>query len=290
MDSYKLREEHSKLVKDVDQLKHVKEVMDKRVKELHVQEMKYLDEIPELRKTWEKQKYLIDIYESKYKDAYKALEDINVKYQNLKKLAVIENEKLGNLIESNSKESFLLNKQKEDIKDQSNELRIREEALRVRERECDARELVCIDREEAVFKSEVKLKKLQEFVNISNKELEANVEIHKIKVSKHDKKEADFIENKKYHSFQEEELKQKLQQIDKIIKENSALKSQLLLQADKLSKELQIAKDKQVSLDRNIADLDNQSNVLKIKELRIKKLAHDNGLIKELRELEASVK
>lgn len=289
-DLSRVRKELEHLKKEILASKHIKEVLDSRIQDLHKEEVRYLDEIPSLKREWQKHNIILRELREKCKDVDQSWSSAKEELKILRKSIDSEQLKLSDLIKKNELALTILDKKEEELKVDASKLRDREDSVRSREIKCDSRELACIDREEIVFKGEVELNIIREDINKLYKKLESDIEIHKSRMLNHEKREAVLLENKKYHVSQEEILKQKMQQAEKIIKDNAILKNQLMLQAEKLSKEIRLANEKQTSLDRNISDLTNQSNALKIKELKVKKMAHDAGLIKELKELEESIK
>lgn len=290
MDSYRLKEEQAILIKEVNDLKTKKDLMEKRINDLHAEEIRYLDEIPTFRKQFEEHKNILSVASSKTVIARKELTDVNDELRKVRSLIIEEKKSLENInnehinaIEEIRKEKIILSKLNYDIKN-------RESKVQERERTCDSIELSHIDKNEELFKRQVKLNREIDDMNINKKELDKDIESHIKSKIVLDETVNRLTQAKKFHEEDKQVLKDKLEKADRLVKENSEIKAQLLLQAEKLNKEIELCKSKQSSLDKNIADLVNQENTLKVKDLKIRKMAHDAGIQKELKELEESIK
>ncbi len=285
MDSFGLRQEQSELLKSVSELKHKLEIGEKRVKELHDEEMRYLQEIPVYKKQAENES-------AKLKEVSNLVVSVSIELEKLNNQVKENNSSLdkskSDMNELSINSQIILDsiqKEKDDSRRRSLEVKNSEIAVQEREVNCVSRETFHKKIESDLDKRESDLSKLEnEFKDKAGK-LTDDILVHQGKVEEHGKNLESLAERKKFHSEDEELLKNKLAKADKLIKDQIELKSGLILQSEKLDKEISITKAKQDSLDRHIADLVNQENALKIKELKIRKMAHDAGLVKELAEL-----
>ena len=290
MDSFALREELANLQKSLAETKHIYEVMDKRVKELHIEEMRYLEEIPKYKKQAQEEKQVLLKLESGIPIARKELENITEQFKKIKELVIGEEEALREVKAAGH------NIEKECAIKKSNILR-QEENIKMMQIILSEREGDCVNKEE--FNKKVELDLDNREIEIKNKEralehgyqeLNSSIDSYKSNLSDYAEKLRSLNEQRKFLEDDKQLTQDKLQKADKILKENLATKASLMLQADKMSNAIKSAEDKQRSLDRALADLVNQENVLKIKELKINKLIRDHGLQKELKELQESVK
>lgn len=290
MDSFGLRQEQSELLKSVSDLKHKLEIGEARIKELHSEEMRYLEEIPVYKKQAQESKIQASEASGKVAPLQKILEDAQKELIKVQGLTARENQSLLEIKETEKniiEENKIINEQ---IKQRHSELKQREFSIADREKCCDLREVGYKDIQFGLDNREVEISKKEQDLNKSHEKLEDKLETHKNNVELHNAKVDSLIEAKESHLQDEQILANKQARVEKLIKDNTELKAALLLQSDKLSKEITITQGKQVSLDRSLADLVNQENTLKIKELKIQKLAHDKGLEKELKELQESLK
>lgn len=285
MDSFGLRQEQSELLKSVAELNHKLEIGEARIKELHSEEMRYLEEIP--------------VYKNQAEDIRIRSKELMNKYEILNKNLIIEEQKLCNIQTSVAKEEQALIELKEteqkiinENKDINETIKNRHIDLNIRETEIDKRESDLIIKEDSCKRIELDLVKRESDVvnkekNISSghDNLNSALEIHTNNLSIYSQNVRSLAEQRGFLEEDKIILKDKLAKADKVIKDQIELKAALLLQAEKLSKEISLTQAKQSSLDKNIADLINQENSLKIKELKISKMARDAGLIKELAEL-----
>lgn len=290
MDSFGLRQEQSELLKSVESLKHKLEIGEARVKKLHDEEMQYLKEIPEYKKQSSDSR---NIHVELLGKTISLMATLSIEQKKLDKIIELttqESNNLNNIIETQKKIIQETKEMNEKIKQDHMQLKQRELAVSDREKSCDLREICNKNRDSELDNREIQLNNRNSQQNDMSILLQANIDNHNRNVNEHIKKVDIFIQTKELHLQDEQILKDKLQKADRLIKNNSDLKSQLLLQSDKLSKEITITQSKQVSLDRSIADLKNQENAIKIKELKVNKLIHDNGLEKELKSLQESLK
>lgn len=290
MDSFGLKEEQNELVKSVSELKHIKEVMDKRVKELHSEELYYLGEIPKIKEEYQQNRLKIDQLNCQLSELSVIVNKHKSDIEKYKDVIANENKSFLELKSTQDKiikDTFDIN---EKIKQRHSDLKEKELSISNRERLCDSREIQNNKKQSDLDNREVELIGKDKKISSSYAELNVSIENHNMDKSHHDNNVLSLHELRKFHEEDKQKLNNKLAQADRLIKENTDLKASLLLQADKLSKEVRIAEEKQKSLDRALADLSNQENVLKIKDLKIRKMAHDAGLQKELKELEESTK
>lgn len=290
MDSFSLRQEQSELLKSVADLKHKLDVGEARMKEMHVEEMRYLEEIPVYKKQAQEAKLQAQEAQEKVIPLRKDLDSANAELIKARGLTIREEIALKELKETQSKiidETKTINEQ---VKQRHEKLKERESMVENREKLCDSRDIEHKNKESKLDNREFELLKNEETHKNNEKKLIEDISVHDLNVTLHRNKVNTFIESKELHLIDEQNLSIKSQRVERLIKENTELKSQLLLQADKMSQATKLAENKQVSLDKALADLINQENSLKIKELKIKKMAHDAGLQKELKDLEASLK
>lgn len=290
MDSYALRQEQSELLKSVAELKKTLETGESRNKELHNEYMEYLKDIPVYKKQAEEGRAAVKETSQRIAElrvSLSALDD-QIKQSN-KDLA----EAQSGMQEIRANSQIILDKIQEE-KEQSRkrvlDAKSREVVASGREKELDERKVALDMRDKETDQRESLILALEEESKIKNGELSKKIDAHNLGVTIHANKVDDLIQSKELHAQEEQILANKSMKVEKIIKDNIELKASLLLQSEKLSKEITITQGKQVSLDRALADLVNQENALRIKELKIKKMAHDAGLEKELKALEASLK
>jgi hypothetical protein len=290
MDSFTLRQEISALTKDWQELSHKLEAGDKRIKELHDEEMRYLNEIPLYKKQ-------ADDYKLQAMDAVSKATAIKADTEKLRKdlevlrgLSAVESKSLMELKETQKKIIEETKQINEQIKSRHEQLKQREIFVVDKEKNLELREIGIANRESEQTKNEVELNNIRNKYNTDNENLRANIQDHINNIAKHNEKVDIFLQTKELHLSDEKLLEGKSQKLEKMIKENADLKASLLLQSEKLSQEIKLTQNKQSSLDRSLADLVNQENALKIKELRVTKLIRDNGIAKELKDLEESLK
>ena len=289
-DPLRLREELAQLKKDIAQAQHIKDAVNTHVEALHKEELGYIGAIPSFKqraKDAEK-----DAVES-----YKLLETVNQKIISAhKELTAIQNE----IIEANKhlddvrkaadsveKQCFLM---KEDVLNRVEDIKRREKAVQDRENNCSNQESFHKKVEFDLDRKEAELKKKEDAHIVSQKQLDNNIELHEKNVSLHNDRVR--VLNEQRSSVEEawKRIDDKMLQADKLMKENIDTKAGLMMQLEQVAKDTEANVVKQKSLDTNIADLKHQENVLKIKELKIKKLAYDAGLQQQLKDLEATVK
>lgn len=290
MDSFGLRQEQSELMKSVLELQHKLEIGETRIKELHCEEMRYLEEIPIYKKQSEdailkanndsKQAVIVSDKLSKF---YKELDQV--------KDLIVDQEMLwSNLKDTQKKiieETRIINEQ---VKIRQQDLDKREESVLNRENLCDSRDIEHKTKYSELDSRELEMLQKEKEHTSNVDKLNSDINVHNNNIETYEEKIILFNEHKVFLEKDKEVLKNKLQKADILINSQVELKASLLLQAEKLSKEVSLTQSKQISLDKALLDLVNQENALKIKELKIKKMAHDAGLEKELKELEESLK
>ncbi len=290
MDSYALREEFNTLQKEVTQLRHVKEVMDARLKEMHIEEIKYLEEIPIYKKRSDDAKNNYLKLEAQSVPLKKELEGIINELKKVRSL-VIEEEKalddIRNKIHDINNECSI---KKLELSKIEKDLKLRQELVTVREADCNSRDAFHRKLEFDLDKRDVEISKKELALEHSHNDLHTERISHESNVRTYDENVRSLTEQRKFLEEDKQLIKDKLAKADKLIKDHCDLKAQLLLQADKMSKAVRTAEDKQIMLDKALTELTNQENTLKIKDLKIRKMAHDAGLQKELKELEASIR
>lgn len=288
-DPLNLREELAQLKKDIFSSRHIKEVLDQRIKELSEEEMRYLNEIPSYKHQAKNEAVKAGDTVRLTEATRSELNKVNLELSSIQ----LEVAKQSEIIRNRVNVAREIEKKCEDreysVDYREHQCANRELTVQLREKQCDEKELALIARDEAVFKDEFAASKNKREVQEANERLNDNLKSYSNNLEVHARNLAVLDQRKKFMSEDEQILKIKLEKAERLVRESVEIKAQELLQADKLSKELLACKHKQDSLDRNIADLKNQENVLKIKELKIKKLAHEAGLEKELRDLEASM-
>ncbi len=290
MDSYTLKQEQNELLKSVSELKKKVETYEIRIKELHAEEVRYLSEIPNYKKQAEESKIKAGESAGKVTPLQEMLENAKKELIRVEGLTIRETQALAELKEIEKKiieENKIINEQ---IKQRHEKLKERELVIDDREKKAEAKEIHNNRFESELDNRQVDLSQREKEIDLGYQELNSRLEIHDNNLSVHAESVRSLAERKKFHAEDEQLLKDKLAKADKFVKDQIELKVNLLLQSENLKKEIELTKAKQVSLDKNIADLVNQENVLKIKELKIKKIAHDAGIEKELKELEASLK
>lgn len=281
---------YEKLQKEIKQLQHTKDVLNKRIEELSKEELQYLTDIPKFKKQAEDQKNSTD----------GIIEKTNLLRNNL---SSVNNELKEN--------TSILEKTKSDIKELREESNaVLNDVIKKRSSveklyiDVKNRESKCVEREKNIESKELSLKETEKIYENNKKELsdsikrwkESNDKLildnEKLLLSKKelDSEKNKFYEIRKSYFDQEEVLKSKILEADRIIKNNSVITIELELKNKKLDEETSKSIRLQDSLSRNISDLDNQRKFVKVMELRVKKLAHDAGIDKELQELEASLK
>lgn len=289
-DALRLREELAQLKKDIENSKHIKEVMDQRIQDLHAEEIKYLEEIPSYKKRAEdaKQTYMkLDAQNLPLKQELQKMVNELAKVRGLvveEEKALRETREAGHSIEKD------ITIKKTDILKREEFLKIRESSVQEREKEQSSKDSFHKKIENDLDKKEVEINNKQQALNQDHKDLNYMLELHNSNLSTHAENVCSLAEQR---SFLEEDklvIKDKLTKASNLVSEHIELKQQLLLQADKASKAIQAAEDKQKMLYKALDELQHQENSIKIKDLKIRKMAHDAGLQKELKELEESLK
>lgn len=285
-----LREESAQLKKDIAQSNHVKDALNKHVEELHQEELRYISEIPAYKKQAKESEYMAGESAGRLTASQKLLEDAQKELIKVQGLTIKENKALSELKDTYKriiKETSEINLQ---IDARHSELKDREKINKYQIDKINSLELINNNKQNELDKREINIKKNEDYIKSRFDDLKLKQDYHSKKVDEHEEKVDALIQSKELHLQDEQTLRDKLQKSEKIIQDNLKLKSDLLLQSEKLSKEIIITQNKQVSLDRSLADLVNQENTLKIKELKVNKLIRDKGLQDELRALQESLK
>lgn len=285
-----LREESAQLKKDIAQSNHVKDALNKHVEELHQEELRYISEIPAYKKQAKEAEYMAGEASGRLTASQKLLEDAQKELIKVQGLTIKENKALSELKDTYKriiKETSEINLQ---IDARHSELKDRERINKYQIDKINSLELINNNKQNELDKREINIKKNEDYIKSRFDDLKLKQDYHSKKVDEHEEKVDALIQSKELHLQDEQTLRDKLQKSEKIIQDNLKLKSDLLLQSEKLSKEIIITQNKQVSLDRSLADLVNQENTLKIKELKVNKLIRDKGLQDELRALQESLK
>lgn len=285
MDSFGLRQEQEDLTKLVSALKHKLEIGESRVKELHDEEMRYLIEIPVYKKQSEEARLRLESIDNQIVPLNQELSELYKELSKTKELISIENKSLIELRETEKKiieETKLINEQ---IKNRHEELKNRQSVIENTEKLHSEINNNHQKIDTDLSNRETNLLKKEEELNLGIQELSSRIDIHNSNLSIHAENVRSIIEQRKFITEDEQAVRDKLNKANKLVKDHIDLKAALLIQSEKLAKEIEITQNKQKSLDRNIADLKNQENALKIKELQIKKMAHDAGLEKQLADL-----
>lgn len=283
-------EELDKLKKDILSARHIKEVLDGHIKDLSSEELRYIEEIP-VYKQQANNEFLAAQEASKQAEVLR--QEVSKWGNELSKIKelVLDQEMIlsaSKIAQENIEKECAF--KKSNILQIENNVKSRELAVQDRERKCSEKELSLILRDENIFRDESEVNKKLKEIELKNKALEEKLETHKNNVDLHNKKVDALIESKELHMQDEVILDDKLAKVSILIKQNVELKQSLLLQADKLSKEISITQNKQLFLDKSLSDLKNQENALKIKELKLTKMAHDKGLEQELKDLQEQLK
>lgn len=286
MDSFTLRQEISDLSKQYNDLKHKLDIGEARIKELHEEEMLYLKEIPIYKEQANLSKIKAEEASGKISPLQKIIDDTQNELIRIQDSTAKENQALRELKETQLKIIAETKKINEDIKVSHEKLKQRELAVGDREKSCELIEVGHVNRDNDLDKREIDLENKGKKLNDEHIKLNDLIECHHNNVLEHNKKVDIFIQTKELHLQDEKMLSVRQEKLNKLVTDNAKLKADLLIQLDNLSKELSVTKRKQDFLDRSIADLSNQQNALKLKELKIMKMAHDAGIQKELKELE----
>lgn len=289
-DSLRVRQELERMKKEVAVLNNTKSTLENIIQNLSKEKVKYLEEIPKSKKWAEQQKELTETVSAKTSLAVKALSEANQKLKDVKKLIEAEENKLSALKLENEIELGSLfdlrnknNNESEDLKKREVAVRDRLNLAGTKEAENEKNALAIIQKMAVLEKNNMNFLKASAVLNARTEELNSAVETHiqNVKV---------FESNRIIYSNQLEGLKYKLAQANNLISETNELKSNLVRQLKKLDDSIARSEEKQKSLDRNISDLATKEKALQIKDLRIRKLAHEAGLDKELVELEQALK
>lgn len=289
-DKLRIREEISELKKQILIYKNEVQSLDIKVKKLHEEEIEYLRDIPSYKNRSELAKNNYLKLESQSISLKRELEGV-IRELNKVRFLVIDEEK--SLKESKDRKLYIskeisdsyieLNKKIFDINN-------RELLVGIREKDCNSRELFNRKIESDLDNREVKLNYLENEFNIKSNELINSIVLHEENKNIHCDNIRSIIEQRKFIEEDKLLVRDKLSKADKLVKDNCELKAQLLLQADKASQAIKTAENKQIMLDKALSELEHQENILKIKDLKIRKMAHEAGLQKELKELEATIK
>lgn len=279
-----------KLQKEIKQAQHIKDVLDERVKKLSEEELQYLSDIPKFKKQAENERAVCEEIVNKSNVFKSQLSAINNELKEKRDAILKANEDMEEI----SHNSKLVT---DSIHKQSVECVNRIDAVKKREVDANSRENLIQAKENELEKIKSDIDSKNDKLNISMKRWEElrsknekDLESLEQKKSELDKRENLFNENRKSAIQQEEILKDKIQDSDRIIKNNTNLTAELELKKSDLNKEISKSATLQESLSRNISELENEKKRIKIMELRVKKMAHDSGLDKELQELEESLK
>ena len=116
------------------------------------------------------------------------------------------------------------------------------------------------------------------------------IDDHNVNVEEHGKKVDNLIEQKQYLREDQQFLKERMDSVNRMIKDNADIKTGLLKQSEKMEAEIKKTQSKQDALDKAIADLKNEEKRIKILELRVIKMAKDANIEKELKDLMESLK
>lgn len=284
MDSFK------ELEKTINDLKNIKESLDSRIKNLHAQEIAYLEEIPRLKIAVDNEKLRTGKVFENSLNASKELEIIKDRIKELKSVLNKLNNETALLQLEYTDVSRKIVETNIQIENKRRDIKNREIYVQEKERKCDAIEIVLNKKESDLDQREFEINKKDRLILEKSSVLDKNISTHEVVLELH-RNDLETLRSRKLNQSQvEDSLNIKNEKLEKLIKDNSDIKAALLLQADKLSKEIKACEQKQGSLDRNILDLTNQENLLKIKELKIIKMAREAGIEKELKSLEESIK
>ncbi len=289
-DSLRLREELAQLKKDILTSKKIKEDLDIHIKGLHSEELRYLGEIPQYKKQSEDAKNRKVELENKIIPIRKEFDLVLQELTKVKDLvvkeekALIQTREYGHNVE---KECAI---KKVDLAKREEFLKVREEAVHGHEKDCVSREMFYKKVEFDLDNKEINIKSKECALDKAHQELLSAKNSHSKNLENHTERVNSLSEQRKFLEEDKQLVKDKLGKVDKLVKDHCELKAQLLLQADKASKSIKSAEDKQIMLDKALNELQHQENTLRIKELKIRKMAHEAGLQKELKELEESLK
>lgn len=289
-DSLVLREKLVQLKKDILSSKHIKETMDNRIKELSQEEIRYIEEIPVYKRQAEEERIKLKEESKQTLIVSDKLNNLSVELQKIKYSIIKETSILGELKNTQQtiiKETSEINLQ---IKSRHAELKDKEKLHEYNINKVNTLERINDEKNSELNKRELDISNKEKELDEGYEALGHALELHSNNISIHAQNVRSLQENRKFHIEDEQTLRDKLGKADKLVKDQIDIKVNLTMQVSNLEKEIEICKQKQTSLDRHLADLVNQENILKIKELKIIKMAHDAGLRKELKELEESIK
>lgn len=289
-DALVLREELAQLKKDIISSRKVKDDLDSYVKTLYEEELRYISEISAYKKQSEENKFKAEEASKQCAIVNDKLSKFSMELQQVKELINKENLSLNELKETQQKIIKETSEINLHIQSRHAELKDKEKIYEYQINKINSLDLINKTKEAELIKREVEINNKEVALEHGHKNLESAIEIHSNNVSIHSQNVRSLSEMRKFHEEDENSLRDKLNNADRLVKEQIDIKVSLSLQEENLKKEIDTYKRKQDSLDKHIADLKNQENLLKIKELKILKIAREAGVEKELKELEESLK
>lgn len=274
------------LQKEVKILEQRKFELNNAIQNLSNEKIKYLEEIPKSKKWAEDQAERANIISVKTDNLVKELNSKNQDLKDINSLIVQANKDLNDLKDAHASEIPALEDRKLEIINRTKDIKDREVALNQRLAIAEDKERKNLAQDNI---NESKLldisKKQKEYIEASQY-LESNRKSLTDRENEHVKNESLFNENKKDYINKQDILKYKLEQANVLIKDNEKLKRELEFQKKSLKDATDRMEERKLSLHNNILALNNREKELQIKDLRIRKLAHEAGLDKELAELQ----
>lgn len=276
----------AKLEKEVKILEQRKLQLDGIIENQSKENLRYLDEIPKSKKWAEEQREQAQVIADKTTEVRKELDIRAQELKDLRHTIADETIALENIRKQNSEELKSLVGIREEIKQKTADLKARESALRDRTNLAETQAKDLAKKSEDLDSEYAEAQKVKAELELAKSAIETAKKELSDRQSKFNAALALFEENKKVTFNQEQEIKFRLDEARNVIQKNEQILTESAATKRRVEGELLKLQAKQASLDRSIAELDNDKKKLQIWELKIKKFAHDNNLDKELADLQ----
>lgn len=275
---------YQELRNEIDSLKHIKETMDKRVKELHEEEMRYLEEIPLYKKQAKEAKETHAVLAGKTVSLMAELEGVRKELVKTQGLVIVEQRALESLKETQKKIIEETKAMNEQIKQRHEQLKQRELAVGDMEKSSELREVGCKNREFDLDKREVEIKNKESALDHAHQDLNDSLKSHEKNIKIHANNVRSLAEQRKFHEEDKNVLQDKIYKADKLVKDHINLKASLLLQSEKLATSIKEVDEKRGFLDKQEQSLREREDFLRFKKSKFSQLVEDAGLPKEIKE------
>lgn len=285
-----LKFEVEKVKKELKSLQLSKDNLLLEINNLSSQKVKYINEIPHFKILADSER---DITNELLDRNSKLKEQLSCLNNQIKDLTLLVNDSksyLEILKNDSDKLYYRLSDKNKEYEKRLIDIKERESSLLKAERLFSIRENEIINADKVNSQKEILFTIKEDELNQKINKLELDIEFHEYDKYSYAKNLEEYSNNLMKLEEDNEILSGRIKEFELIVRKNVDLKSELLAEKNKLNEEIIKTKSMQDSLSRNIEDLDNKEKKIKIMELRIKKMAHDAGLNKEIKELEESLK